>query len=142
MALLEAAGASQVEEVRARAPRLGTAPFDSERKRMSTLHPAAAGYTLMVKGAPEEVIARSDRLLEESGSERPLDDGLRRLLLEAAEDRARDGMQVLALARRDLRDVPATLDGAEQASHSSHSTPRGWRQGRPCGTRAGPASAS
>ena len=50
------------DEVRAAAgERLAAAPFDSERKRMSTVHRTAGGLVLLVKGAPESVLGRSLR---------------------------------------------------------------------------------
>jgi Ca2+-transporting ATPase len=68
-----------------------------------------------MKGAPEEVIARSERLLDGSGCEGALDDHRRRLLLKAAEDQAHHGRRLLGLARRELLEQPAGLEDAEQS---------------------------
>lgn len=50
VALLEAAGVDLIEDLSARLPRVGEAPFDSERKRMSTLHTSGRELLLFVKG--------------------------------------------------------------------------------------------
>lgn len=71
-------------------------PFDSERKRMSTLHRVPEGFMAYTKGAPESVIplCRSQWRV----------DGLAPLqhaaVLAAAEVMAAQGLRVLALARR------------------------------------------
>ena len=64
-ALLERAAAEGVDVAAARTgnPRLDAIPFDSGRKLMATLHDAAGGRTIYVKGAPEAVIP----LCEEAG---------------------------------------------------------------------------
>lgn len=89
-------------------PRLREWPFDSDRKRMSTLLPDAAadgGAWLWVKGAPETVLPRCTP--DEAAP-----------WLAQADTLAAQGMRVLALARRPLDPgtLAATLDadGVEQ----------------------------
>ena len=49
-------------------PRLAEVPFDSRRKLMSTIHPAKdGGYLVLVKGAPDVILARPKHLLDSSG---------------------------------------------------------------------------
>jgi Ca2+-transporting ATPase len=114
IALLEAAGVDRIFEIRARLPRLGVAPFDPARKRMSTLHQDGEGYVLMVKGAPEEVVARSAWILDANGAQRPLDEDARSMLLDAVAAAAERGMRTLALARKELDDAPDELAREEQ----------------------------
>jgi magnesium-transporting ATPase (P-type) len=102
-------------------PRAREIPFESRRKRMSTIHtvhPEEIGLALpvtagdapetswrstvnlaFVKGAPKEVLDLCDRVLYQ-GSEYPLDDGLRAQIMEANDRYARNGLRVLALAQR------------------------------------------
>ncbi|WP_346434009.1 cation-transporting P-type ATPase [Nonomuraea composti] len=88
-------------EVQTRLPRLAELPFDSERKRMSTLHRLpGGGARLICKGAPEALLHRPV-LIDDA-------DLLARAAAQA--DRyARNGYRVLAVASADLDAVPATL---------------------------------
>ena len=83
-ALLEAAVGAGIDVIalRAQQPRTHEWPFDSERKRMSTLH----GEQAWTKGAPETVLPRCQ------GDMVPA--------LAQAEEWAAEGLRVLALARR------------------------------------------
>jgi magnesium-transporting ATPase (P-type) len=134
-ALLVAArkgGLDPAVEARAR-PRLRELPFDSRRKRMSTLHalaPAGAQttdrrseplaatvsrpVTAYVKGAPGELLARSTAI-RAGGAERPLDRPGRAAVERAVDRYARDGLRVLAVARRELVVAPgeATIEDVE-----------------------------
>jgi Ca2+-transporting ATPase len=80
----------------AHAPRVAEFAFDSERKRMTTVHPDGAGSVAYVKGAPEAVLARATDIIAD-GELRPLDRGH---WLGVAERMARDGLRVLAVAER------------------------------------------
>ncbi|HET9020200.1 MAG TPA: cation-translocating P-type ATPase [Acetobacteraceae bacterium] len=92
----------------ATAPRLADLPFDSERKRMTTLHAEAGEVVAYVKGAPESMLPRCRALATATG-EVPLD---LPVAMQAAETMARDGLRVLALARRRWNTMPADR-GAE-----------------------------
>ncbi len=91
-----------VEGRRDRHPRLGAAPFTSERMRMSSVHELADGTWLLVKGAPEQVLPRC-----------ALADADRDRLLDAAAAQAARGERVLAVARRQLTAVPTDVAAAE-----------------------------
>jgi calcium-translocating P-type ATPase len=82
------AGIDPVGEAR-RLPRCGELPFDSARKRMTTVHDAHGERTAYVKGAPAAIVARST-----------LGAADRARALAAADAFARQGLRVLALARR------------------------------------------
>ncbi|WP_345564747.1 cation-translocating P-type ATPase [Nonomuraea rosea] len=79
-------------------PRLAERPFDSARKRMSTLHRLPGGRARVIcKGAPE-VLLRAPVLAD--------DPALLNRAAEHAELLARQGYRVLAVAEADLPSVP------------------------------------
>ena len=89
-------------------PRRGEIPFDSVRKRMSTLHARpGGGFRLMVKGAPDVLLPRCAVLPDGS----PLSAARRRDLLAKGEDMAARALRVLAVAYRDFPSMPPKLDG-------------------------------
>ena len=88
-------------------------PLRSIRRRndgdnwMGTVH---ADGLVAVKGAPEEVLARSDRWIEE-GLERPLDAAARRALLQLNDRIAAQGLRVLGLAFKEKETEGAPFEG-------------------------------
>ena len=87
-------------------PRVLELPFDSERKRMTTLHRVGAGAIAYTKGAPESVLPRCTAMSGVDGDE-PLP---RAAILAAAERMAAEGLRVLAVARREWPALPAAPD--------------------------------
>ncbi|MEW6613352.1 MAG: cation-translocating P-type ATPase [Pseudomonadota bacterium] len=108
LALFEAAAQAGYDKavLERETPRVAELPFDSERSRMSTLHPADTGIMVYVKGAPERVLPRCTQALTADGA-RPVDGAA---VLAEAERLAADGLRVLAVAYRTLPARPATLD--------------------------------
>jgi magnesium-transporting ATPase (P-type) len=90
-----------LEIERQRAPRIHELPFDSRRKRMSTLHRVDGREVLYSKGAPRELIELCVQA-RVHGTDRPLDDSLRARIAEANDDMSRRGLRVLAIAQRQL----------------------------------------
>ncbi|MCW5848483.1 MAG: cation-transporting P-type ATPase [Anaerolineae bacterium] len=89
-------------------PRWREIPFESRRKRMTTLHRVTgeeSGLIAYVKGAPKEIVALCSQVWRR-GQAVPLDDTQRQAILAANDDYARQGLRVLALA---MRAVPASL---------------------------------
>jgi P-type Ca2+ transporter type 2C len=113
VALLQAAGTATVARLRAALPRIDALPFDAARRRMTTLHSHGSHWRLLLKGAPETVLARCSSMLTPDGP-RVLTEAERAATLAVAERAAADGRRMLALARRDLRDRPATPGAAER----------------------------
>jgi Ca2+-transporting ATPase len=115
VALLRAAlvaGRDQAADV-ARWPRVDEVPFDSVRKCMSTLHRTPDGDWLSItKGAPEVVVAASDREAREHGAA-SLDPAR---LLAAGDAMAADGLRVLAVGARRFARRPERYDAAAAES--------------------------
>jgi Ca2+-transporting ATPase len=88
-------------------PRVNEIPFDSARKRMSTLHcrPDGSGCIVFTKGAPEIVLSHCDYILE-GNREIPLTDVKREQIYEKNRDMANQALRVLAVAQRHLDKAP------------------------------------
>ena len=91
-------------------PRVQEIPFDSERKRMTTIHRAdgVAGYPpifAFVKGAPDVVLDLCTHV-RENGKAVPLSEQQRREVLDQNRDLASHALRVLGVAYRPLDAVP------------------------------------
>jgi Ca2+-transporting ATPase len=106
VALSEAALAQGLDlaDLSARFPRAGELVFDSDRKRMTTIHPSDGGYVAYTKGAPEAVIGRCTAMLTAEGRD-AID---ARSWLAEAERMAEQGLRVLAVAERHWPGLPQT----------------------------------
>lgn len=82
-------------------PRRHELPFDSRRKRMSTIHDQGGQQLAYVKGAPREVLALCTTSYQ-AGAVQPLTDPVRQAILAANDEYARTGLRVLAVAMRPL----------------------------------------
>jgi sodium/potassium-transporting ATPase subunit alpha len=78
-------------------PRIDEIPFDSDKRRLSTIHAMPDGEILFCKGAPEVVLARCNRADGGSGTVELTDD-LASIYQAAAARMGQDGLRVLALA--------------------------------------------
>ena len=77
-------------------PRIDVIPFESDHKFMATLHKSADGQnTLLVKGAPEVILAHCNRQQTVAGQQTPLD---RDHFAQASDMLAGQGERVLGLA--------------------------------------------
>ena len=111
-AIVEAARSAGLDksELEQKYPRRGECPFDSDRKRMSTLHPLeSGGCRLLVKGAPDVLFPLCAKALGPNG-EMEFTPALQRRAAAANEAMAQRALRVLAVARRDLPTLPAGTD--------------------------------
>ncbi|MCX6700186.1 MAG: cation-transporting P-type ATPase [Methanomicrobiales archaeon] len=99
-------GVDPVTEAR-QTPRLREVPFDSVRKRMSTIHQMPSSQVAYVKGAPKEILGLCSRIRNNDVC-RPMDEEARSRIMTTNDDYARNGLRVLAVALRDLPD--STVD--------------------------------
>src|SRR6185312_1313414 len=118
MALLEMAAAAGIDvTVTAReARRRRLFRFDPTLKLMSTVDERDGRLVVSVKGAPEEVMARVTRIRAGSG-EPPVTDADRARVAGVMEGYGRQGLRVLAFARRCLpsgANVPEAREDAER----------------------------
>ena len=97
-------------------PRIMELPFDSRRKRMTTIHQLrgnfeGGGRIAFVKGSPKEVMELCKNCFEGSSARTMTEEDRQRIM--AANDRyAREGLRVLAVAYRTLRKDDRSLPQA------------------------------
>ena len=119
------AGAAHVE-IKDAYPRENEVPFDSERKRMVTIHDVAtpraddpSPFTnekhkdwdvIAVKGAPDVVLELCTQYQRMNDQPHPLDDQMRQRILDANDEMTKNALRVLGLAYRVERDVPDNPD--------------------------------
>lgn len=87
------------------APRVGEAPFDSNRKMMSTIHKTADGILQFTKGAPDEILKHCTRIFK-NGEVSPLTDADRDAVLKKNKEFADRALRVLACGYKQLSSVP------------------------------------
>lgn len=87
------------------APRVGEAPFDSNRKMMSTIHKTADGILQFTKGAPDEILKHCSRIFK-NGEVSPLTDADRDAVLKKNKEFADRALRVLACGYKQLSCVP------------------------------------
>lgn len=85
------------DELEAGFPRTEEIPFDSETKRMTTLHRGPEGTVAYSKGAPEVIFDGCARLATATG-ELPLDHARKETMIEASREMAAQALRVLAVA--------------------------------------------
>jgi Ca2+-transporting ATPase len=103
-------------------PRENEVPFDSERKRMITIHNVSEPHpedpspfynqnhkdwdVIAVKGAPDVVLDLCSKYQAMNDEARPLDPLVRERILAANDAMTKDALRVLGLAYRVVKDVP------------------------------------
>ncbi len=88
-------------------------PFSSERKRMTTIHGDGGDTVAYMKGAPEEVLDRCDRILVDGEVEKMTDER-REEVLDANSSFAQDALRVLGFARKEVDTPEGDADDIEQ----------------------------
>ena len=93
--------------------RIGEAPFDSDRKMMSTVCRGPDGaLTQFTKGAPDEIL-KCCRTILKDGKEIPLTDALRSEVMNANKRMADQALRVLAAARRSWNQAPDKFEASD-----------------------------
>lgn len=99
--------------LRAAYPRLAERPFDSDRKRMTTVHERDGQVVALVKGALDGLLPRCAFVMDDGGP-RPMTDGDRARALDAAQKLSDEALRVLAFATRALPAVPGDAEDIER----------------------------
>jgi Ca2+-transporting ATPase len=107
-------------------PRDGEVPFDSDRKRMITIHEvknpsekdlspfngddAKESYVIAVKGAPDVVLKLCNRVQKMNNTVAAMDEAKRKEVLAANDDMTKDALRVLGMAYRVVSAKPEQVD--------------------------------
>ena len=110
-------------------PRSAEIPFDSDRKRMVTVHQVASPqpedtyiqaegvdkewYAVAVKGAPDVVLKLCSYYESMDNKWEPLDDAARQRILDANDSMTGEALRVLGLAYRQQPTAPSKIDSDE-----------------------------
>jgi len=81
--------------------RIGENPFDSDRKLMSTLNEEGNKFRVHTKGAIDNILMRSNRILV-NGEILPITDEAKAKILKVAENMSDDALRVLGVAFKDV----------------------------------------
>ena len=117
---------AQAEVLNVAYPRSGEVPFDSERKRMVTVHavkkPAEndispfnekikkESYVIAVKGAPDVVLKLCNRVQRMDNTHETLSDKKRKEITAANDEMTKDALRVLGMAYRVVSAKPDEVD--------------------------------
>jgi Ca2+-transporting ATPase len=100
-------------EIEKQFPRVAEIPFDSERKRMTTVNRMSENKTrINVKGGLDEVLSVCDKIIIH-GKIRPITSDDKRQILQANETMANSALRVLSMAYRDLPEEPQNVEIGE-----------------------------
>jgi Ca2+-transporting ATPase len=98
-------------ELEAKAPRIGEAPFDSNRKMMSTVHKKETGEIIQyTKGACEILLDRCVGFLSENGSIVPMTEEIKNTIKENNKKFADKALRVLGVAYKNYSSAPQNYD--------------------------------
>jgi len=117
---------AQAEDLNNAYPREGEVPFDSDRKRMVTVHEvkkpkdndlspfngkdAKQSYVIAVKGAPDVVLKLCNRVQNMDNTVADLDEKKRKEVLAANDSMTKDALRVLGMAYRIVSAKPDQVD--------------------------------
>ena len=96
-------------ELKEKFERVGEAPFDSNRKMMSTIHPYEGGYIQYTKGALDVMLDRCTKYLTENG-EIKMTDALKKKILDQNKEFASKALRVLCAAYKKYDRMPSSLE--------------------------------
>ena len=89
-------------------------PFDFDRRRVSVLAAHGAERLVVVKGAPEEILARAVSVEEPDGRVVPIDEARRAALAAIHDERCAAGLRLLGVAYRIVEPDRATIAATDE----------------------------
>ena len=101
------------EATYAQYPRINEIPFDSGRKRMTTINKTDGKDVAYVKGATE-IMLDFCKNIQWDGKVRPITDEDKKTILKVNEEQASNALRGLGFAYRDATGVPAEIDAMEK----------------------------
>lgn len=113
--ILVLAGKAQFDRQQAQQTytRKSVLPFDSKRKRMTTIHQEGEKSWAFTKGGIDETLNVATQYLK-NGQVLPLDDTVKQQILAKNDDFAKAGLRTLAFAYRQLTNQDTTIASVEQ----------------------------
>ncbi|MGB9679059.1 MAG: calcium-translocating P-type ATPase, SERCA-type [Thermoanaerobacteraceae bacterium] len=94
-------------------PRVAEIPFDSDRKMMSTIHIMdKEGFRLITKGAPDNIFKRCKYILKDNKM-LPFEEIEKNKLNLINEEMGKEALRVLAVAYKDIKEIPENLSSDE-----------------------------
>jgi Ca2+-transporting ATPase len=98
-------------ELEAKSPRIGEAPFDSNRKMMSTVHKKENGEIIQyTKGACEILLDRCTGFLSEEKNVVPMTEEIKKEVMQNIKKFADKALRVLGAAYKNYDEVPNSFD--------------------------------
>lgn len=97
------------DELKSMAPRIGEAPFDSNRKMMSTVHRREGDIIQYTKGAPDEILKKCTSFFDGENCV-PMTEERRAEILSQNKLMADDALRVLAAAQRLWQSEPESYE--------------------------------
>ena len=91
-------------------PRVGEAPFDSNRKMMSTIHTKGNGFIQYTKGAVDAILTRCSSYLDENGKVSPMSKEKIEEISKKNKEFADRALRVLTGAYREYDKMPVSLE--------------------------------
>lgn len=112
--ILAAKADYDLRDERKKYPRYNELPFDSKRKRMSTIHQNNGQNYVFTKGGITEVLSCCQSYLK-NGQVIPLTEAVKKEILAKNDDLAKEGLRTLAFANRILQTTTnLTIENCEQ----------------------------
>lgn len=97
-----------IEELRKKYAKIKEEPFSSETKVMGTMHMEEGQLRVYVKGAAEEILSRSVRVLQD-GEDISMESTIRENWLLKAEQLASEGLRIIGTAYKEVKSEDARL---------------------------------
>ena len=96
------------DEIYEKEERIDEIPFDSNRKLMTTIHKIEGGYRIITKGAPDELIKRCSKYLE-NGDIYLCSKEDKEEIINKNDGMAQKALRIIGVAYLDVKDLPTNI---------------------------------